>query len=915
MSATADPGQCRCFDDEAPGDDGPAEGASRREVLTWSSLAAMAAVSGCGPPPRDAVARATPPGATGEARHYATGWSFSGIVQPILVKVQDGQPVFIEGNRRHPASGGRVESFTQASLLDLHDPDRQRVPRRGGTILSPGEIDSWLAGLRDRLARGASLRLLTPATTSPTLHRQIAALQRRYPDMARVEWEPALMDGLRSGPQLGDRPHIVAIGADPLGPGPLQVAETRRWAQLRRAARQEGEAGTLLVAEAVPSLTGARADRRLPVRESRFETLVSALEGGGVEPELTRKEAAWLEAARSALAAGAQAVAGAHLPASLRRRIEALGSPPPAAVPLDWGQAQSPARLVQELREDSVDILICLDTNPVATAPGDTGLAQLLGRAGEVVQISAWQDETSAFADIILPLAHPLETWTDGQAADGSYVICQPVCRPSHSVPGVHDWLQRLLEPQRRSALDLVQESWRPRLPGAFADAWREAVQTGHIGDVRPAAPSGGPAAMAAAADPPVESGAWEVLVRPDAAAWDGRFTRNIWLQETPRPLNKLVWRNAASLAPADARRLGVRKGDVVAIETEQARIEAPVWIEPGQADSTIVLTLGYGRPAGTGQAGRRGYDAYPLRRLSQPWRISGARLAATGRTEILVTTQKHGEMEGHDFVRHVEPGGRVAHGEDDGVSLYPEWPETSPSWAMAIDLDLCTGCNACLTACQAENNIPVVGEDQVELGREMHWMRIDRYYSGAEADPETDFQPVPCMHCEQAPCEMGCPVNATVHSPDGLNLQIYNRCIGTRTCQAYCPYKVRRFNFLDWAERDPAEPPGRRNRDVSVRSRGVMEKCTYCVQRIQAADIAARMEDRPVGADEVVTACQAACPASAIAFGDRSTPTSRVARAKADLRHYDLLAELGVRPRTSYLARVRPLPDGKEGA
>ena len=885
-------------------------GTSRREVLKYSSLAAMAAASGCGAPPEAAVPYiAEPDGVTpGRARHYATGWTMSGIVQPVLATVREGRPITLAGNPQHPASGGVIDAFTQAAILSLYDPERETAIRRDGRIVSPQSFEAFAFEARARFAEGAPLRILTPASTSPTLHRQIEHLKARYPDVKRAVLEPALPEDAKAGPVLAAVPAVISLGADPLGPGPFQLAEARRWAKARRDAREAGGVTRLLVAEAVPTLTGSRADHRLPVREDRLAALIAALHGEAAA--LSAAEEAFVREARALLQTGeAQLIAGAHLPADLRASARALSPVTEPGAALDWGEAQNLEELAGELEAGTVDTLICLGTNPVYAAPGDLDMAGALEKAGTVIHAGLHREETSLFADWFVPLAHPFESWTDGQAADGTPVICQPLTRPKSDLWAGAELLALLAQPAPPAAYAIVRETWRTRLPGDFERAWRRAVHDGLVAEEAGAPvsrPADGPDGETAGENTGAGRGI-ELLFRPDPAAWDGNFTRNIWMQETPKPVSLLVWRNAASIAPSLAAELGVDTGEVVAIEAGGRRIEAPVFVQPGQADRTIQLTFGYGRRLGGGETGERGYDAYRLRASASPWRLVAERIAKTGGRVRLVSTQHHHEMDGHDFVRSVAPGEALHGAVDDHASLYPDWETGDQAWAMAIDLDLCIGCNACMTACQGENNVLTVGEDQVADGREMHWIRIDRYYEGPDENPAIHFQPVTCMHCEQAPCEMGCPVNATVHSDDGLNLQIYNRCIGTRTCQAYCPYKVRRFNFYEYRTREPNDPPERRNPEVTVRSRGVMEKCTYCVQRIQAADIAARMGDREIGEGEVVTACQAACPTGAIIFGDQRKPHSAVAEAKAEGRNYDLLAELGVRPRTSYLARVRP--------
>ncbi|MGB8040081.1 MAG: 4Fe-4S dicluster domain-containing protein, partial [Pseudolabrys sp.] len=409
------------------------------------------------------------------------------------------------------------------------------------------------------------------------------------------------------------------------------------------------------------------------------------------------------------------------------------------------------------------------------------------------------------------------------------------------------------------------------------------------------------------------------VVFRPDPCIWDGRFANIAWLQELPKPLTKITWDNAVGISPATANEYKLSNGDIVEVTIDGRSVRGPTWIVPGQTPRTVALYLGYGRRAGGDIALGAGYDAFSVRPDEVTWLAAGT-LARVGDQHRVATTQAHHRMDGFDFVREVTAKNPHTPAAKDQATFYPDWNEQQANgavaehaWGMVIDLDLCIGCNACISACNVENNVLVVGKDQVARGREMLWLRVDRYYTGEPENPRSYFQPVPCMHCEKAPCEMGCPVHATAHSPEGVNQMVYNRCIGTRTCSSYCPYKVRRFNWYDYRHFAEAEQAAK-NPDVTVRSRGVMEKCSYCTQRIEAAHVQADKENRALRRDEVITACQQACPTRAIVFGDLKDEGSAVAKRRRSGRHYVLLEELGTRPRTTYLARWNDSPDG-EGA
>ncbi|MGA9420814.1 MAG: 4Fe-4S dicluster domain-containing protein, partial [Rhodanobacteraceae bacterium] len=425
----------------------------------------------------------------------------------------------------------------------------------------------------------------------------------------------------------------------------------------------------------------------------------------------------------------------------------------------------------------------------------------------------------------------------------------------------------------------------------------------------------GSPASRGRDEDDLQASAALELLFRPDPTIGTGEWANNGWLQELPKPMTQLTWDNAALVSPALAAERKLANGDMVELRLDNRTLKAAVWIVPGQAARSVTLHLGYGRRRAGHVGDGQGFDAYALRTSAAPWSEAGLQLRRTGERHDLAGTQHHFHMEGRDLLRV----GNLAEYLDDPqfASAGDRWSEPTPSlypdvapgeyaWGMSIDLNACIGCKACTIACQSENNIPVVGKDQVSRGREMQWIRVDRYFEGQAENPRSYHQPVPCMMCEHAPCEVVCPVGATLHDSEGLNLQVYNRCVGTRFCSNNCPYKVRRFNFLQYADDSTETLKAQRNPEVSVRRRGVMEKCTYCIQRIESAHITADRENRRIRDGEVLTACQAACPTQAIRFGDIADPQSQVSQAKASPRNYAMLGELGTRPRTSYLARLR---------
>jgi molybdopterin-containing oxidoreductase family iron-sulfur binding subunit len=594
------------------------------------------------------------------------------------------------------------------------------------------------------------------------------------------------------------------------------------------------------------------------------------------------------------------------------------------------------AELVRDMEAGRVEALIILDCNPVYTAPAEVPFARALAKVPLRVHHGLYADETAGHCHWHVPAAHELESWGDARAFDGTASIVQPLIEPLYGGKTPAEMLAVFTGPPGATAYELVRATWQARLGGDFERAWRRALHDGVVPDTAqpPAAPalSAGAVAQAAAAAAARAAGAGgavpadqlALLFRPDPTVFDGRFAANAWLQELPKPLTKLTWDNALLIAPATAEALGVASEEMVEVTWRERRLEVPVWVVPGHAPWAATLHLGYGRSTagavGTGQ----GFNAYALRTADALWTAPAAAVRPTGGRYALACTQNHNAIDYPEayeeaarrkvvrhgtlaeYRRHPDFAHPAEHGQE-AISLYPEVEYAGHAWGMAIDLTACTGCSACVVACQAENNIPVVGKDQVARGREMHWLRIDRYFEGDMDAPVVHNQPVLCMHCETAPCEVVCPVAATVHSDEGLNDMVYNRCVGTRYCSHNCPYKVRRFNFLSYmADEQTPVLAMMRNPDVTVRMRGVMEKCTYCVQRINAARIDAKVEGRRIRDGEIVTACQQACPSEAIVFGDLNDPGAEVVRWKADPLNYGLLAELNTRPRTTYLARVR---------
>ena len=888
----------------------------------------------------------------GKPLYYATAALHAGYATGILVESHMGRPTKAEGNPEHPASLGATDLYAQASVLELYDPDRSQVVTNRAQIRPWSTLKTTLAGAVElaKVNRGEGLRVLSGPTTSPTLEAQMAALVVAMPGLRWHRWQPLHRDGARAGARrafgkivdtqlrLAEADVILALEADFLCAGAGSVRYAREFSARRRgqAVRAEGRGRPirLYAIESTPTNTGASADHRIPMRASEIETFARAVavklglaaggEAQGEHAKLAEIVAEDLQAAkkRALVVAGDDAPAGVHALAHvMNAALGAVGTTVVYTDPVEADPVENLAsirELVEDMEAGKVATLVIFDTNPVYDAPADLDFAKHLEKVGLRVHLGLYADETAELCHWHVPAAHPLESWSDARAFDGTATILQPLIEPLYGGKSAHELLAVMAGKTDATPYDLVREHWNARAAGGdFERFWRRSLHDGVVADT--AYPIRSVAIDRDAALAPAKEAAHadglEIVFRADPTVYDGRYANNAWLQELPKTLTRLTWDNVALLAPATASKLGVTNGDRIEIELLGRRVVAPAWVQPGHPRESVTLPLGYGRRRAGRIGSGIGFDAYALRLAGSSEFARGAKVRNLGDRHPLACAQEHDSMEGRPLVRraslahyeeHPEFAKHQAHEPAPGETIHPLPRYEGYAWGMAIDLSACTGCNACVVACQAENNIAVVGKDQVARGREMHWLRIDRYYVGESDAPETYQQPIPCMHCETAPCELVCPVGATAHSDEGLNDMVYNRCVGTRYCANNCPYKVRRFNFYLYSDWTTESFKNVRNPDVTVRSRGVMEKCTYCVQRINLARIDAEKEGRKIRDGEIATACQQVCPSEAIVFGDINDPESRVAKVKADPRNYGLLAELNTRPRTTYLAAVR---------
>ena len=887
----------------------------------------------------------------GSPYNYTTAMTLNGQSTGLVIETYDGRPHKVEGNPDHPVSQGAATALMQASVLDVYDPDRSKNVMRGTEASTWEEFEEALRGLQ--LADGAGLRVLSESVISPTLEALRAQLLAKYPGARWVEYDPISRENERAGtvlafgqplnvhPQFDQARVVVSLDFDFLGldtPAPLA---TKLFSKRRRLEGEEDleRLARLYIVESQFSLTGANAEHRLRARGSDVRQFAQDLLVGLTTPPTGEEpRAKFLRAAAADLkAAGAEGlvVAGPRQPAVVHalahqinqaigangRTVTFTAAPRPDRV---TGGVEALGALAGEMNNGQVSTLLVLGSNPVYTAPADMQFGTALAKVANSIHLGASVDETAAASKWHLPEAHYLETWGDARSTAGVVAIQQPMIEPLYGGRSAIEVLAHVLDLPEKNGYQLVKKTWDARVPG---NAWRKVLHDGVIeGSAANVTPAINAAQIAAAVVAgPAAGGGVEVAFVPGSATWDGRFANNAWMQETPDPITKLVWGNAVMIGPAMAREQNLENGDMVTLSQGNTRLEAAVMIQPGQADAAVTLALGYGRMRAGSVGNEIGFNANLIRTSDGFWYKSGFALAKASGTFELVTTQEHGSMQEPENlggkVRPVyrevtveeykrEPEAIAEMVEVPGLdSIHPPVADysTGYQWGMAIDLGACTGCNACVVACQAENNTPVVGKDQVARGREMHWLRIDRYYVGPEDEPRAVEQPIPCMQCENAPCEYVCPVIATTHSPEGLNDMAYNRCVGTRYCSNNCPYKVRHFNFLNFHKNEADITSMVYNPEVTVRMRGVMEKCTYCVQRIESARIAAKVDGRrEIREGDIVTACQQTCPADAIAFGNINDPNSRVSRLKRQERNYALLAELQVRPRTTYLGRLR---------
>jgi molybdopterin-containing oxidoreductase family iron-sulfur binding subunit len=936
---------------------------SRRSFITlMGASVALAGLAGCRRPIDKIVPYVTQPEeiTPGVPNFYATTLPHGQNALGLLVKSNNGHPTKVEGNPEHRSTLGSSSVLMQSEILNLYDPDRSRIPTKSGAVSS---WDDFVTFWRERLTffqanQGQGLAFLIEEFHSPTLYRLAENIKKALPLATWVVYEPLSNENSYEGIRVAtgknlqpiynlDRAEVIlSLDADFIAHDVDSVRLARQFADGRRVMAQTDHMNRLYVVESNYSVTGATADHRLRIQSRQVGDFLIALgrelqsiglglpafsglvSTGSYDGKWLRGLARDLVRTRgkSAVMTGMHQPTSVHaLAFSLNEALGNIGTTLTLVEPQDDYRAANSAlkTLTSQMAAGTVDTLVMLGGNPVYNAPVDLQFAAALPKVKNSIHLAPHVDETSRLSTWHLPKSHILESWGDARSIDGTLSVIQPLIEPLFATQSTFEVMNLLATGTKVKGYDIVRETWQGAIPAlGFEKGWRKVLHDGLLQNSAHAmvAPSVDATAVRSfVIANPLPSGSADTnnleILFTESNVYDGRLANNGWLQELPDPITRLTWDNAALISNKTAQALGLKNGDMVRLSFKGQELELPIWINPGQADNSVTLRLGYGRTAAGRVAENVGFDTYKLRTMDAFGFGLGATMSSVGRTHKLASVQDHGSMEGRPILREATLDQYQATGEFypemlPHPPLLPMWDphtyDTGYQWGMSIDLTACTGCNACVVACQAENNIPIVGKEQVIRGREMHWMRLDRYYKGEVEEPEVSHQPMLCQHCENAPCENVCPVAATVHDKEGLNVMVYNRCIGTRYCSNNCPYKVRRFNFYNYTNELPETVKMAQNPDVTVRMRGVMEKCTFCIQRINAGKLAAKLQDRQVKDGEIITACQQACPSKAIVFGNINDPSSQVANLKKGNRDYSVLEELNTKPRTTYLAKIR---------
>ena len=953
-------------------------GLSRRNFLSLiAASVALAGLEGCKKPVQKIIPYVEAEIGTipGIPNYYASTIPFKNNALGVVIENHDHRPMKIEGNEKHPTTLGKSNSFSQASTLEMYDPDRARGVKFQGKKVDWNEYLKFAKSINE--SNGKGLAVLMQESSSPTIKSIQNDFKKNLPNANWIVYEPVNNENVYAGIELAfskklqplyrleNAQIIVSLGSDFLGVDDNNIYHTRKFAQNRDIVDENSTMNRLYVAESSISSTGTSADHRLNIPQHEMENLLAELAYElkllGLKIDAKKVKSAnnlWIKAAAKDLfdrRGESIIIGGSSLSKEFHQLITLINYSLKAPIdyyPLNMSQISSLKNLkslCKDMENGKIDNLVILGANPVYDSPSDFGFAESLKKVKNAVHLTNIIDETSKLCSWNIAMNHYFECWGDAMTYDGHVSIVQPQIMPLFDSRSVIQVLSPIVYSTEQSAYDTVKNVWKSTIikSGNFEREWEKALHDGLYkkpilkkANVKPISK----VSTAILNDYSLDNDMFEIVFTPSSSVYDGRYANNGWLQEIPKPVTSLTWDNAALISMKVAKKLNIKNGQMLEINVRNNSIKIPAFITPGQNQKSITLELGYGRKF-SGRIGNEvGFNVYPLRDSTNPSFILNGSIKVLNETYPLASTQDHHVLEddkyaapGFDDLANKEAQSRIPelvkqstldyykdnpnwvqkkveqHKPDkkrswaDHSMYNPDWDYSKgPQWGMSIDLTSCTSCNACSIACQSENNIPVVGKQQVMNGREMHWIRIDNYFAGDPDNPEVSTQSVACVHCELAPCESVCPVAATTHSSDGVNQMTYNRCLGTRYCANNCPYKVRKFNFYNYTKDLPEVVQMAMNPDVSIRFRGVMEKCTYCYQRISAARITAENEGREIRDGDFQVACQQSCPADAIKFGDINDPNSEVSKAKRRNRDYALLAHLGTAPRTTYLAKIR---------
>jgi len=952
-----------------------AKGMNRRKFLSLMGASmALAGLAGCRRPVEKIIPYSAAPEeiVPGVANYYATSIPYRLNAHGLIVESHEGRPTKIEGNPDHPLTGGSSNSYIQAEILNLYDPDRSQHVRHHSSRSTWEEFLLNWAALRKKYLEngGEGLAVLSESFASPTLAGLKNNFTELFPKAQWVAYEPLSDENIYRGLELAtgqllqpvyhfEKSKVVlSLDADFQLGDSNDISNTRGFANSRRVKDEHGTMSRLYAVESGFSITGAMADHKLSVKSGDIATfalaLIQELSDQGVSVPVVSSDQAdvragfdskWLSVLAEDLKANKErgiVLAGPGQPAEVHALVYGINAalrnndniiryykPEASLLPI----TKALTDLAENIKAGKVTTMAVIGGNPVYNAPADLKFGQLIDQVETFISFSSHVDETASSAHWHIPRAHFLESWGDVRSFDGTMGIIQPMIEPLFKSVSDAAFFYAFTNGESKKDYDIVRDKWREILDsGNFDELWENILHDGiyRKSSYKPINAGVRETGLKKAVKnlSVDKADKFEIVFRASSSVYDGRYSNNGWLQENPDPITKLTWDNAAVMCPATAKHLGVKSENIVEVRSSKTgqAINLPVWIVPGFAEYSISVALGYGRKIGRVATGT-GANSYLIRNSQEINFSEQYNVQKTSGKYMLASTQDHSGLDTEklaadaiekrlpvlireatlDEYRHEPEFAKELVEVPHTNSLWKEHNyEKGNQWGMAVDLNVCNGCNACTIACQSENNIPVVGKDEVEKGREMHWIRIDRYFAGDYENPEMVFQPVGCQHCELAPCEQVCPVAATVHDEEGLNTMVYNRCIGTRYCANNCPYKVRRFNFFNYTKEMPEIVQMAMNPDVTVRFRGVMEKCTYCTQRINQTKLDAKNNNREYRDGDMQTACQQTCPTDAIAFGDLNDPESAVSQVKKQNRDYDLLSEMNFKPRTTYQAKLR---------